>query len=100
MPVKRRVAKRRFSPEDELAAWHEVFDVGCDFFGEAAQVAGLRDPSGIVPRDEVEEVQAAWLAATRDAWARLGAAFLATWKPTTHRLAPWALGAFGEPPCR
>lgn len=97
MPVKRRVSKRRhLSPEAELDAWRETFSSGFDFFdllplgleGDARFALGREKPA---PGD------AEVLAAVREAWARLGAAFMAEWQPQAYLPEPWALTAFGKP---
>ena len=102
MPVKRRIAKRRsLSPEAEMDAWRETFSSGFDFgdlevlglSGEAA--FGLRAPC---PGDaERRQRDQATLTVAREAWQRLGAAFMASWEPEPYLPAPWALEAFGEP---
>jgi hypothetical protein len=85
MPVKRRVSKRRLSPEDEMKAWSELFDVGYDFFQDL-ELLGLSEREA--------------RAAAPEAWRRLGHLFLDQWKPTDARAVPWALEEFGEPRCR
>lgn len=83
MPVKRRAAKRRVHHAAELAAWSGVFECEYDFFGD------LED-FGISGDKAVRE-------AAPEAWQRLGAEFMAGWKPTQVRETPWALEEFGEP---
>ncbi|PAQ01560.1 hypothetical protein LRP31_18800 [Mesorhizobium mediterraneum] len=83
MPVKRRVAKRRQDSTAELDAWSETFTSGFDFFGDLA-------PFGLVDDRNIQ-------AAAKEAWTRLGVAFLGDWRPTDVRETPWALQEFGEP---
>ena len=76
MPVKRRNAKRRLSAEAELEAWADMFESGYDFFGDLNVFDIMTDAEG--------------RAAAAEAWRRLGAAFLAEWKPTVTTAKPWA----------
>jgi hypothetical protein len=87
VPVKRRIAKRRISPEAELKAWRMFFKSGYDYFDD------LKD---LGYRSEAE-----MLAAAPQVWARLGRAFLAQWdvEERAMRGDPWALEEFGTPLC-
>jgi hypothetical protein len=85
MPAKRRTAKRRTDPAAELEAWSMLFRCGYDFFGDL-------DHLGL-------DIDAKRRAA-REAWRRLGAAFMTAWRPDTARQKPWALEQFGDPKCR
>lgn len=84
MPVKRRASKKHKSAE--VFAWAELFQTGYDGFGDLTEFGysiEYNDPQKL--RD------------ARDAWARLGAAFLNTrpdWWPSTPA---WALEQFGDP---
>ena len=80
MPVKVRRPKRRMSVAAELEAWSVLFATGYDFFGDL----------GFPKQEEARK-------AARDAWERLGPAFMARWTPSSARSVPWALEAFGEP---
>ena len=84
MSVKLRRGKRRIDATAELAAWNLTFTCGCDFFGQLADEWDFKTP------DEVA-------AAAPNAWQRLGARFLAEWRPSVHRDEPWALEEFGPP---
>ena len=88
MPVKRRVAKRRFTGTAEANAWDSTFDCGRDFFEDLKGIDVQTDAYGVPDVD-----------AAREAWHRLGRRFLATRQPDPHRV-PWALETFGEPPAR
>jgi hypothetical protein len=94
MPVKRRASKRRLSPEAELEAWRCLFETGCDFFGDAAELTGLLEPVHVRFDDQRAEAERRWREAAQDAWHRLGAAFLANW---TEEGEPWAVREFGTP---
>lgn len=83
MPVRRRIAKRRFNEDDELDAWGTMFETGYDFFHDLEQF-------GICGHK----------AATRaagPAWRRLGARFMVTWRPNVNVQTPWAILTFGPP---
>jgi len=70
----------------ELENWRMVFETGHNFFTWDHNI-------GVDARDE-----AAFLPAARDAWQRLGAAFLDGWEPGyTNVKRPWALEQFGDP---
>jgi hypothetical protein len=86
MPVKRRTAKRRVDPETEMMIWSSVFGSGRDFFGELPSLGVSAGPGGVVDRE-----------AAREAWHRLGAAYM---DDPINGCDPWALREFGEPPCR
>ena len=73
--------------ERELRCWKVLFTTGYDFFHD---LAALNIPAF------QENHEAARLAAP-EAWRRLGALFLRTWKPSTARDLPWALVEFGPP---
>lgn len=96
MPVKRRNAKRRTDPQAELQAWSGLFKCGFDFFDELEHFGFPQGgPNG----------EGAKRAAAKDAWTRLGAAFLPEWnagglhgRPMSVPLdTPWALNEFGDP---
>jgi hypothetical protein len=86
MPVKRRLAKRRISPEAETAAWADLFSTGHDYFCDL-------EPFGFPGGDSDRAARQA----ARDAWRRFGADFMRTWSGVVP---PWAFLEFGEPPCR
>lgn len=94
MPVKRRRAKRR-DDVAELEAWRSWFETGVAFSGELEEF-GAVEPQSVWPPENRE----AAMAVARDAWNRLGAAFLETLSPTDVTKVPWALEQFGEPSCR
>jgi hypothetical protein len=83
MPVKRRVSKRRITPEAELQIWAAVFEWGTDYFHDLGAL-GLADSPAA--RKEA-----------REAWKRLGADFMRSWQPKEGRERPWALVRFGPP---
>jgi hypothetical protein len=72
MPVKRRISKRRVTPEQEAAAWRDYFEAGFDFFGDAAEMCGLPEPVNVWPPEAREEARQRWKAAADAAWARVG----------------------------
>lgn len=82
MPVKRRTAKQR-APDSDLGAWSMLFTSGNDYLSELRRWFATEDEAR---------------AAAGAAWHRLGAEFMATWQPTSHRPRPWALEQFGPPP--
>ena len=87
MPVKRRITKQRTGDAAELKAWSDLFECGYDFFGDL-------EPYGFPGGDAC----AAAREAARDAWQRMGVAFMETWKPVPNsREQPWALDQFGPP---
>jgi hypothetical protein len=87
MPVKRRLAKRRDDPAVELEAWSVYFSFGADYFGDLDRRWGLtKDETRRRAHNEV-----------KDAWSRLGAAFLETWRGDTHQPRPWAETKLGNP---
>jgi hypothetical protein len=97
MPVKRRASKRRrLSPEAELEAWRETFCSGFDFF-DLLPLGLEGDAAFALDREKPAPGDVEVLVAAREAWARLGAAFLATWKPQAYLPEPWTLTAFGKP---
>lgn len=71
MPVKRRRGKRRLHPRAELEAWSGAFECGHDFFSELEEI-GFPNHVGGRQFDLTEEFREA----ARDAWNRLGAAFM------------------------
>lgn len=81
MPVKRRVAKRRFSDAAELEAWGEYFAFGWVGFAGDLEEIGVTDPAA--------DVEAAWH--------RLGGQFLAARCSEAEERQPWALDQFGAP---
>lgn len=83
MPVKRRITKRRITPEAEIKAWSMMFESGHDFFHE------LRDFG-------IDSDEAARKAAPK-AWMRLGRDYMQTRQPDPARQVPWALLKFGNP---
>ena len=81
-PLRR--AARQASPARELAGWKMKFQTGYDYFGDLPDL-GLSE----------EKLTRAQI---RDAWQRLGAAFLAGWEPNPKApRPPWALEQFGPP---
>src|SRR5262245_4328234 len=68
---------------EEAKAWAVTFETGRDYFGDLRPYALTDDKA--VQR------------AASGAWKRLGARFMARWKPTAARAQPWALERFGEP---
>lgn len=96
MPVKHRRSKRRADPVAEAQAWACMFACGYDFFGDASDWAGLREPVHSPPEARPEAARA-WLDAVRDAWRRVGRIYM------DHRMGDafggpgWALTELGEP---
>lgn len=84
--AKRRTPKRRISDAAELAAWSELFASGYDFFGDL-------EPFGFTRDDSDREARAA----AREAWKRLGEAFMATRAALPGVASLWALDTFGRP---
>lgn len=82
MPVRRRRARRRASPETEAEAWALAFASGHDFLGT------LED-FGLAGDEAVRE-------AMPDAWARLGRLYLDRHHDPVIGT-PWAQEAYGEP---
>ena len=72
------------------AAWHGWFTSGFD-------LAGQLMPFGLDDDARGPEARSAFEAAARSAWAEHGEAFMAAWRPTDVRTAPWAQEQFGEP---
>jgi hypothetical protein len=68
---------------DELKAWATAFTFSWDFFGDLKRY-GLADDKAV-------------RRAAKAAWKRLGARFMAAWKPTPARKTPWTLDRFGAP---
>lgn len=97
MPRRRRVPKRRADPQVEANAWASVFETGFDFFDDLEAI-GLADPTAGVSGSDAEKV--AFRAAAKDAWRRLGAAFMVSWEARGTLEKPWALEQFGNPLCR
>ena len=86
MPVKKRRSKAR---KDELSAWSDVFDCEFDFWDALPEIGVETDAYGLPDRE-----------VAREAWSRLGAAFMDEWRARprhAEELAPWALTEFGEP---
>jgi hypothetical protein len=85
MPVKRRIAKLRITPEAELKAWRCFFKTGHDFFDDLKDVGYASE--------------AEMLAAAPEVWSRLGRALLEEWDLAERAIwgDPWALKEFGEP---
>ncbi|ESY70004.1 MULTISPECIES: hypothetical protein [Mesorhizobium] len=84
MPVKRRAGKKHISAE--VNAWAEMFQTGSDGFGD------LLEYGYAIEHNDPQKLRDA-----REAWTRLGAAFLASrpeWWPSTPA---WALEKFGDP---
>ena len=84
MPTKRRAAKVRSSPAEEVDAWSAYFNSGRDFFKCLPEI-GI--PIDEERRPDREIAQAAWH--------RLGAWFLTHQRPRQRH--PWALSEFGDP---
>jgi hypothetical protein len=85
MPVKLRQPKKRRTFEADLEAWSMMFECGYDYFND------LGFGSGGDGDDVARE-------AAPEAWARLGAAFLANRPANASRTVPWALETLGPPP--
>jgi len=86
--------------EAELAALDCVFTTGHDFFGLAHSRLGwpprFSHGPGWIKRNRENKAKLDKL--TREAWGRLGRAFMATWEPLPGgRELPYALEAWGEP---
>ena len=96
MPVKRRASKQRLTNAALLEIWRGTFECGCDFFGNLEPL-GIIEPHNVWPLEDREKARAAFMAAAREAWGQLGAAFLADWRPPHAGDKPWALVQFGEP---
>jgi hypothetical protein len=88
MPVKRRTAKRRVSPEREYIIWESLLLSGADFFGELPEL-GLEPESGTRGGTPIEPA--------REAWARYGRRILAELPNRNSDWHPWALTHFREP---
>lgn len=86
MPVKRRHSKRRVQGAAELDAWSGVFDSGYDFFDELPDIGVETDANNQVPDDVL-----------REAWERLGAAYLETVDGVNGRTGTHALEKFAMP---
>ena len=88
---------RRLSLEAELKGWSDMF-TAASISGRLrrADMTGLVDPVHVWPIEARPAAAAAWNAAARDAWHRLGGAYLEV-RPDGGR---WAVEAFGAPPCR
>ncbi len=83
MPVKRRISKRRVSPDAEVEAWATAFATGWDFFGDLK-------PFGLETYDQIRE-------AAPEAWKRLGRIFLDRRMGDDFNGPNWALEQIGEP---
>ena len=80
-PIKR----KRVSQAGKLGAWSAWFECGVAFDGDLLDL-GLFEASA----DDFDR-------AARDAWRRLGGAFMATWQPTASVKVPYALETYGGP---
>ena len=96
MPVKRRASKQRFTNAALLEAWAATFEFGHDFFGDLNPL-GIEERPLTRSAQESAEARAAFKAKAREAWEQLGAAFMASWQPTTAHELPWAFEQFGKP---
>ena len=86
MPVRRRRPKRRHSVEAELESWRCLFECGHDFFSDLEEFGFATEPAA--------------RAAAPEAWDRLGAFLMGSWRPEgppPHRQVPWAFEQFGAP---
>ena len=72
MPAKRRKTKRRVTPEAEAMAWATYWECGYDFFGEAAELCGLPEPTTIWPLEARAEAERKWEAGSNEARQRVG----------------------------
>jgi hypothetical protein len=81
MPVRTR--KNRKRPVVGLFEWETVFSSEFDFFGELKDAGVETDEYGRPARE-----------VAREAWQRLGAEFLLTFRDS---FTPWAVAQFGEP---
>lgn len=81
MPVRKR--KDRHKQSAGLFEWETVFSSEFDFFGELRDAGVETDEYGRPDRE-----------VARQAWQRLGAEFLSTFRDS---YTPWALAQFGEP---
>ncbi len=88
MPVKRRISKRRVSPDVEVEAWATLFATGHDFFCDLKEWGFVRE--SFAPGTAAR-------AAAPEAWARLGRIFLDRRMGDGFNGEPWALKQFGEP---
>ena len=88
MPVKRRTAKRRVSPEREYMIWQSILASGRDFFRELPEL-------GLAPEPGTQG--GAPMEAARDAWAIYGNRILDEMPGRNPSWEPWALRMFGEP---
>jgi len=88
MPVKRRTAKRRVSPEREYMIWQSLLTTGWDFFDELHEL-GLEPEPGTNNRTPVE--------AARAAWSIYGSRILAELPNRNADWHPWAQRMFGDP---
>ena len=72
-----------------------MFQSGHDFFHDLPEF-GVVHPVDVWPPEARLAAEAVFLAAAKDAWHRLGGAFMATWQPNAARDTPWAVEQFGE----
>ena len=92
MPVKRR--KSKALNRSEIEAWGTVFESGFDFFQEVYLLTGLQDLPSNSPIENRAEIRRQFDEGAKEAWHRLGAAWLATYEGDNEI---WALKQFGEP---
>jgi hypothetical protein len=104
MPTRTRRSKRRLDAGVELEAFECMFATGRDFFGALHKRLGYpprhshRYAKTLAERRRFDAEDAAlYEKLAREAWSRLGKAFMATWEPTAARERPYALDAWGEP---
>lgn len=84
MTGQRRYARPQLDAEVELNAWRMTFKVGFDFLRALPQI-GVELASNHQPDLDI----------AREAWCRIGDAFLAAQAPGP--VEPWALRTFGPP---
>jgi hypothetical protein len=90
--------------QQQLDTWLEVFETGHDWWGKLAAIGvkieateRWRDP--VYPAVEYSNWEEVRDALAKEAWERLGAAYMRQrGDPPYNRAVPWALTTFGAPP--
>jgi hypothetical protein len=82
----------------ELKRWQFPFSCSHDFFDQTGFDPHKHEPPhGDLRGAELEAAERRFLFAMRDAWQRLGAAFLESWQPEVPGDVSFAAFAFGDP---
>lgn len=102
MPVKRRQPKLRRDPQYDAEFWGDFFDLGYFLLAGWESELGLPQPRNWREVSATEHSPTV-LDAAREAWARLGADYMAGRIGSSHRAddpehGAWALERFGPPP--